>query len=342
MTSTPVMIYSPSMVKKFRRCKRQYFYSVVEKLEPRLPDIKLKRGNWMHKLMDVKYRGDDWEKEHKRLIKEFNKLFVEEREMYGDLPDQVYRMMKGYEHRWRKEEAEWEILHVEETFEVKFTGGDILNFKPDLVVKDHGVPGEPIWIVDHKTTKSIPSADWRIEDLQSTVYYWAMKEVGYDVKGFIYNYIRTKDPTVPSINKDGSISRRRIDTDFYTLADFLTKYYEVDSLKKLPLNWKKQLATLKIDDRFRKRSRFIPPGDSLERTITEFSYTAQEIEVWHEIATNNPQDDPWVRTMEPSCEWGCDFHDLCMVEFMGGDGRFMRRAKYRPSEYIGDRGLGYN
>lgn len=342
MPSTPVLIYSPSMVKKYRRCKRQYYYSMVEKLEPRLPDIKLKRGSWQHALLDAKYSGKDWLKVHNRLTKQFNQLFIEEREMYGDLPDQVFRMMKGYEQRWKKEDEDWEILHVEETFEVKFIGGNVLNFKPDLVIRDHSTEEKALWIVDHKTTRSIPSADWRIEDLQSTVYYWALKEVGYDIKGFIYNYIRTKDPTVPKVNKDGSISRRRIDTDYYTLATFLLKYYEVDSVNELPLKWKKQLHTLKLDDKFRKRIRFIPPGKTLDRTITEFSYTAQEIEIWHEMAEANPEDDPWIRTMEPSCEWGCDFHDLCMVEFMGGDGKFMRRSKYQPSEYIGDRGLGRN
>lgn len=333
------MIYSPSSVKKFRRCKRSYYYGVVEGLEIRRPDIKLKRGSWFHELMEVKYSGADWRKAHRRLTKDFNNLFLEERESYGDLPDQVERMMNGYELHWRDDEENWEILHNEETFQVEFSGGDFLNFKPDLIIRDHAIKGAPLFIVDHKTTKSIPSADWRIEDLQSTIYYWALRELGMEIKGFIYNYIRTKDPTVPSINKDGSISKRRIDTDYYTMAKFLLEYFEETSVNKLPVKWKTQLHTLRLNNKFLKRSRYTPTPATLDRTIAEFSYTAQEMEIWSQMGEEQELD-PWVRTMVPSCDWDCEFHDLCMVELLGGDGKFMRRQKYQPSTYTKERNLG--
>lgn len=339
MTSTPVMVFSPSTVKKFRRCKRQYYYAVVEGLEARLPDAKLKLGGWFHDLMEAHYTGKDWEKTHKRLVKEFNNLFIEEREMYGDMPDQVERMMRGYLHYWKKEDEDWEILYAEQEFEAQMEGGDYITFKPDLIVRDHSTPQEFIWVVDHKTVRSIPSADWRAEDLQSTLYFWALRELGLEVKGFIYNYVRKKAPTVPKINKDGSISKRRIDTDFYTLATFLKEYFEVDSLNDLPPKWKKQLHALKLHSSFLKRTRYIPTAATVERTLDEFSYTAQEMEIWHEMGEEQ-EIDPWTRTFEPSCEWSCDFHDLCMTEFLGGDGRFMRRSKYQPSKYVEERDLG--
>lgn len=336
------MTFSHSSVKKFRRCKRQYFYSVVEGLEIRRPRDVIKKGNWYHDILRVHYSGGDWEKEHRRLTKAFNNLLLEEREYYGpDMPDQIERKMRAYLHHWKKEEEEWEILHVEENFEATFTDGDIFSFKPDLVIRDHGAPGSPIWVVDHKTVGSLPDSEWRLEDLQSTLYPWALNELGYEVQGFIFNYIRRKEPTVPSINKDGSISRRRIDTDFYTLATFLKEYFEVDSLNELPKQYKDQLRALKISNSFFRRNRIVKVDALVERQVHEFSITAQEIEVWHQMHEEQ-DDDMWPRTMLPTCDWDCEFQDLCLVELLGQDGKFMRRSKYQPSSYMKGRGIGKN
>lgn len=328
---------SQSELKSFRRCKRQYFYKVIEGLEARLTDPKLKFGSWVHDLLRAHYMGEDWRKQHDRQLKQFQNLFIEEREFYGDMPQLAERMMESYLWKYRKEESEWETLYVEETFEIHFAQGDTFSFTPDLIVRDHSDNGS-VWVVDHKTVRSIPSGEWRLEDLQSTLYPWALSEgMDLDVKGFIFNYIRRKAPTVPHINQDGSISRARIDTDYPTLAKFLIEFYEVDSVNELPVKWKKQLANLKLSTSFFKRSRIIKPTALINRQIEEFSYSAQELEswleLWQEQKAKDDGIDPWVRTLVPSCEWDCDFHDLCMIELLGQDSKFMRRSKYQASKY---------
>jgi len=104
---------------------------------------------------------------------------------------------------------------------------------------------------------------------------------------------------------------------------------------------KKKLQGLKGRTNFFKRSKLIKDEAIINRQIAEFQITAQEMEVWHEME-DDPEDDidPWVRTMIPSCSWDCDFYDLCILELMGQDSKFMRRAKYQPSEYAKKRGLG--
>lgn len=332
---------SHSELKTFRRCKRQYYYKVVEGLEARLVDPKLKFGTWFHELLRAHYSGKDWKKAHAKELKKFNNLFLEEREHYGDLPDLAERMMYSYLWRYRKQEAEWEVLHIEERFDIHFAEGDMFSFKPDLIVRDHSTPQKDIWVVDHKTTRSIPSAEWRLEDLQSTLYPWALREAtDLEPKGFIFNYIRRKAPTIPSINKDGSISKRRIDTDYPTMARFLLEYYEVDTVKELPTKWKKRLANLKLEDKFFKRSKIVKDEALVSRQMAEFEYTAQEIDIWLEMSQENPHMDPWTRTMIPSCEWDCDFHDLCAIELLGQDSKFMRRSKYQPSKYKKEKSSG--
>lgn len=323
---------SHSEVKKYRRCKRQYFYSSVEKIEQRLPAPRLKFGNWKHKLMQAHYSGGDWRKEHTRQLKSFDNLFLEEREYYGDLPQQVERAMESYLFHYRHEEENWEVLHCEETFEAEVVEGDVLSFKPDLIIRE--ISTDRIWCVDHKTVRSMPDADWRIEDLQSTLYPWGLRELGMDIYGFLFNYIRQKAPTIPSINKDGSISKRRIDTDFYTLATFLKKYYEVDTLRELPSQWKAQLKTLQTYNTFFKRSRITKDKRLVDRQVYELELTMAEMDEYLTMADHAPKgSDPWVRTMIPSCDWDCDYYELCQAELLGSNVEFIRRNKYQPSTY---------
>lgn len=327
-------------MKKFRRCKRQYFYAVVEGLEPRISDPKLKLGSWFHELMAAHYSGKDWLKAHAKELKKFNNLFKEERDIYGDLPEQVVRMMEAYLWHYRREEQDWEVLYVEQAFETTFTGDDKFTFKPDLIIRDHSTKEKAIWVVDHKTTKSMPSGEWRIEDLQSTLYPWALREgTDLDIKGFIFNYIRKKSPSIPKINKNGAISRAKLDTDYPTMAKFLMEYYEVDSVNKLSPEWKERLKVLRAERKFFKRSRIDKAPELVDRQVSELAFTVQEMETWHEIYEQEDVD-PWVRTTIPSCSWDCEFHDLCIIELLGQDSAFMRRSKYQPSKYQKERNLG--
>lgn len=341
MSSDPVTVtISHSSVKKFRRCKRQYFYGVVEELEPRIHDPKLKLGSWFHELMRAYYSGEDWKKAHAKELKAFNNLFKEERDIYGDMPEQVYRMMESYLWHYRKEEEDWEVLHVEQSFEVVFDSEYRFTFKPDLIIRDHSTKEKAVWVVDHKTAKSVPSGEWRLEDLQSTLYPWALREgTDLEIKGFIFNYIRKKSPSIPKINKNGAISRARLDTDYPTMAKFLMEYYEVDSVNKLPAEWKTRLKVLRAEHKYFKRSRIDKSPELVNRQVEELSYTVQELEIWHEIHEKDDID-PWVRTAIPSCAWDCDFHDLCVIELLGQDSKFMRRTKYQPSSYTKERNLG--
>jgi hypothetical protein len=263
-------------------------------------------------------------------------MFLEEREFYGPLPEQVERMVRGYFYHY-KDDEDWEVLHVEKEFVAPMgnTDGDLFTFKPDLVVREKSTG--LIGCVDHKTTKSIPSAEYRMSDLQSTLYVWGLRQVGIPIDFFTFNYIRSKDPTVPSINQNGSISRRRIDTDYYTLASFLKDYY-ADSWPDIPKEWKVRLRTLKQNSSFLKRTRITKPEKMTNQMLLELDFTMQEMEAYHEL--HNDGTDAWVRTLLKSCEWDCDFQDLCLTELMGSDSTRLRKAKYQGSKYGKERGIG--
>ncbi len=253
---------SQSTSKTWRRCKRQYMYKVIEGLEPRLPSLPLKRGIWMHEILQYHYMGRDWKKALVRLTKQFNNLLLEEREFYGDLPAEVKRMMEAYLYHYQEEDKDWEILFVEETFVVEHGDGSEFSFKPDLIVRDHVLNQTICW--DHKTTKSIPSAEYRLTDLQSGLYPWGLRVAGIDIDTFGFNYIRTKPPSIPKINLNGAISKAKLDTDYYTLASFLKAYYSAD-WPDIPSNWKVRLKFLKENNAYLKRTRLVKPKSVEDR-----------------------------------------------------------------------------
>lgn len=321
---------SHSSIKSFRRCKRQFYYKYVEGLEARMPSQPLKLGSWIHDLMEDYYKEKGWVDRHSELTDEFNNLTIDEREYYGDLPAQAQSLMAAYEHYWRKEHDNWEVLHVEERFAVEAGDGSTLSFKPDLIVreKESGLIG--VW--DHKSTKSLPDAEWRIQDLQSVIYPWGLGLAGIEVDYFGWNYLRTKTPTLPKENKDGRLSRRKIESEYYTLANFLLAHY--GDKRKIPQYWRLELQSLKKRSNYFKRTRMVKDPVLVNRMISELDWTTQEIQGWIEFAKEFPDDDPWVRTVDRSCSWGCDFFDLCQTELLGQSGDFLRKRKYQPSKYI--------
>src|SRR3546814_13150013 len=65
-----------------------------------------------------------------------------------------------------------------------FLSGVTLKLRLDMLVEDE----YGLWVVDHKTHKTIPKTTDRLLDLQSPLYVWACHQAGIPVHGFIWNY----------------------------------------------------------------------------------------------------------------------------------------------------------
>lgn len=327
--------FSNSSIRTYVRCKKQYHYKYIQGLEPRRPEGKLKFGSDFHWLMANLYNGGDWKAEYEKLVKRFKRLSLEDREYYGlDYCESIKDLLTAYIFHWRREEENWEILHVEEKFRVTNPSGDILTFIPDMVIRD--LQDNTIWVVDHKTVKSMPDADMRMGDMQSTIYPWALENSGmFDepITGFIFNYVRRKAPTVPKINLDGSISKARISTTYYTMYKFLVEYY--GDKKKIPKHYRQQLAALKLDTSYFKRSRIVKSPELIRNQIAELDAVTQDLEAHLEmeedLAQTDPPQDPWYRSKQMACDWDCSYYDLCFTELMGNDSTFMRKRNFKKA-----------
>lgn len=329
------LITTHSMIKTFRRCPKQAQYKYMDRLKPKSVSLPLKQGDWMHKLLEAHYKGEDWQEVHRRLTLKFNELFDEEKEEYGNLPDECYRMMRSY--LWHYQNDPWIVHEVELVLECEFPDGSIYRGRIDLLIENQF----GLWIVDHKNNKTLPKNNLRILDAQSALYIVAAVKMGIPVQGFIWNYLRRKAPTKPELIKDGSRVARwnTIDTDYPTAARFFKKHPEI------PLGpYKQKLRRLRDQQyvpgqtqssTFFRRDVLEKDSAMLKRVWTEAYHTHKRLHSYFPQA--NP--DAVERVPERSCDFMCSYSDICQAELMTGDASRLRRQNFRvgdPHDYYYD------
>jgi hypothetical protein len=345
-TEDGVEITTHSMIKQFGRCERSTFYKYVQRLKKRAAtkrDVPLRRGTWMHKLLEEHYAGRDWKVMHRKLSQAFGELFDEERDALGDLPRECATLMRSYLWHYGANKEDrfhgWDVQATELTLECPWPDGEgIYRGRVDVLVRDQW----GLWIVDHKTHKSLPGMTFRLLDFQSALYIWAAWEMGYKVNGFIWNYIRTKTPTTPSLAYVGKpqerLSTAAIDTDWPTY------YLGVKALGRLqdPVAVAK-LAELKRHrwggpdsvqtSPFFRREMLEKDTDMLARVVGSAMRTRDAMRAYDWDQTETIE-----RTVDRSCDW-CDFNQLCTAELFVGHADNIRRQMFRvgdPMDYYRD------
>lgn len=194
-----VPVTTHSMLKTFRGCHREAMYKYHMRLQPKRLSKPLTRGKWLHDLLEVHYKGGDWRQQHKRWVNKFRNLFDEEKEDLGsELPTEIAQLMESY--FWHYEADEWEVLDTELLVEAMLPNGHLFRGKVDILIQNQY--GE-VWAGDHKSHKRLPDWDFRMLDEQSTLYSWALGEMGKPVSGFFWNYISTAGMTMPKVTQDG-------------------------------------------------------------------------------------------------------------------------------------------
>ena len=331
-------ISTHSMLKTFRRCPKQAEYKYVQRLKPRVLGKPLRRGTWIHALLEAHYKGEDWRGEHERQTKKFAKLFDEEKEQLGDLPRELRRLMKSY--LWHYKNDPWKVLEVEFTLEAEFPDGTIYRGKIDALIENQ----YGLWIVDHKSHARLPNLDFRLLDAQSALYVWAAQQNGIPVQGHIWNYLVTKPPSVPEwLPKSNRMSARRITTDYPTYKAAL-KAYGLD-----PADYAAKLDYLKNQryqpgrpqtSEFFRRDILEKPGPMLERVAQEAYHTSLRMHEYPWDFTEGVE-----RVPDRSCTFSCSYTDLCTAELFGGNTAVILKNRYDvgdPMDYYYDDHRGDN
>lgn len=332
-------ISTHSMLKTFRRCPKQAEFKYVHRLKPKVLGSPLKRGTWVHALLEAKGKGEDWMKIHNAYTKQFNELFDEEKDYYGDMPMEILAIMQSYE--WHYRNDPWEFVDNEFQLEAKLPDGTIYRGKVDALIRNQF----GLWLVDHKTHKTLPDSNFRLLDAQSALYLWAAQENGLEVNGFIWNYIRWKAPTIPHLLKDGKrISKTRADTDYPTFVKTLKKYKAENPQFRISQEDRDYAEYLKNQryefgkaqtSNFFRRDTLEKSQDMLERVVQGNYTTSLRM---HDYDFSNP--DYVERVVERGCTFSCSYTDLCTAELMGANTRPIIKNKYitgDPNDYYNDK-----
>lgn len=281
--------HSHTGMKMFQRCALKWKYRYIDRLDAKEKSVALQRGVTLHDIFDGNYRGLP---------------------LPVGITQEDTDLLRRYKLKWDAEDADWTILHVEKEFEFDI-GPFTVVFKPDLVIEING----EVWIVDHKTTANIPD-EWdpyNMGDFQHLLYVAGMQALGYNVRGFLFNYIRTKPPTQPKLIKDGSriADVRRVDTDYGTLRGFAGEHgmeNDEDVVARLSI-----LAN--TPDKFFQRHFLLVNDHAVEEMLRDVEIILHEMNKAEEL-------DEFPRHVVAG--WGggmacsrCEFQPLCQSELLG-------------------------
>jgi hypothetical protein len=326
-------ITTHSMIKSMRECPRQAGFKYADRLKPKRLSKPLRRGTWMHYLLEEHHAGRDWEAMHRSLTAKYNELFDEEKDFYGDLPTECLSLMKSY--IWHYKDDPWKVLETEFTVEAEFPDGTLYRGKVDALIENqHG-----LWLVDHKTHGNLPGLTYRLLDAQSALYLWAALKNKLPVQGFMWNYLRTKPPAKPYLLKDGSrLSKKLGDTDWLTFTD------EIKRLKA-ERGYRITGADVQFADRL-KQQRY-RPGEPQLSPFFQRSILEKDTAMLRRVATaayhtsKRMNEYPWENkdAIERNvqlfkCERMCSYRDLCTAELTGGNLVPLLRTNYKVGDAL--------
>lgn len=274
-------------------------------------------GLWLHAALETYYANGDWRIGHNEYLAEYNGLFEEEQELLdgkdGPLPERIERIIEAYLWQWRNDK--WKTIQTEFNWRAEYVTprGVHIPFggRGDKLIEDEqGL----LWIVDYKSVDSIPpESAFHAMDPQMILYPWGMEKQFPKMKiaGIIYDYLRRRPPSIPTLNKDGTISKRAIVTDRPTAFSFLTR----SGLN--PEEFSEWLDDLERTHELFARYKMPTNEEATTRILKEAAATALRIQN-HKMTTRNVTRD---------CG-RCPYQQLCRAELFGLDTDFMRRKDF--------------
>jgi CRISPR/Cas system-associated exonuclease Cas4 (RecB family) len=238
-------------------------------------------------------------------------LSEEEKEHYGDVPGDCLKIVKGYLAHYKEEDKGLQFRQVEKEFgPFELTPGIMFTAKPDAIVED--TMGK-MWLLEMKTGKRLPNEDFRIWNLQTLLYIWALHRAGIIVQGVIWDHIRTKIPTEPKLLKEGGMSRRELDTTYDVYHAALVRN------KLNPDEYREVLEALKHRADFYVRYKLPVKETMLNHIVHDAKITAEELKLGKITRDISQMKCP-----------RCMYRPLCEAALLDGDEEFVKQREFVP------------
>lgn len=314
------MTISQSKARTWRTCKAQYDFKYVRKLRRIRVKRPLQFGRIMHDLIEVDLEGGDPYAKLDEIEEQQGKLFEEEVEEYGNIVETIAIIFEEYQDYWPKND--WKIIPVgdqnsEHYFEIELFDGMLFNGRLDFLCRSKKLK----WLGENKTFGSLPNDDHRWKDLQSAVYFRAVDHMGWvrgGLDGVCWNYIASKEPTVPQIKQDGSMSVRKINT-------FPSVIQQVARDNNIPLKDVTEQVERARESRNDWFDRIYTP---INETVVEFVWNGF-VDTAHEIAENHGKVDGM--NVGRHCDW-CDYEPICRARMLNTDWEFVIEREFEVKD----------
>lgn len=279
-----------------------YEVGIVPKRIERAPSV----GSCGHIAIAAILQGKDWKQAvnfwvNRELLR--RPLFDEEEAEIQAVADLIRAIIPRYLNQYQDS---FEPVLVEHKFEIPIRGirNRLVGYWDAIV---QGKDGH-LWLLEHK----FPQKRFRTEDNldldgQIGTYQYAAHRLGYPIVGTIYNQILGRLPAVPKLNKDGSVSRAAVYTDWQTYHDFVIK-------QKLNPDDYKEMGGKLIDFMFFQRNH-------IYRSLTETRLFARDMErrIW-----DMQRSKKHIYRSESFITCGmCSYRELCLESMKGGDTKYI-------------------
>ena len=336
---------SYSAVTTYRGCEQEYYYRYVKYLRRKDKAPQLGIGTALHSYLERYYKAltssvslglsaEDSHAEALKVVGDFYRplfhRYAEASYVAGDeelaikfdkMCDKVLSICERYHRTRGREDAErYDVLFCERKSLISLSPTIINSGVIDLVTLDKDTNRILLW--EHKSGETIPDNDRRLKDLQ-TLLYVRIAELDLDVKinEVVWNYMRTKEPTVPAELKAGGLTKRNdLDSTWETYQKAIDErglneadYQEV----------KDRLQNAEYNNFFPRYVLPIVQQDAV--LIGDYIRTARLMEkrVWE---WETDRDTP-IRNIGFKCDF-CSFNPLCKSVVTAGDDRDVLRLRY--------------
>lgn len=314
--------YRNSEVNDFLRCRKKWDWRWNQGYTPKKQNDKLFFGNLMHKFLETLYKTGWYSDAVNASIKFYNETSVGQDPVASqEIWDMFCEVSSGYVDKWWENDKEWEIIATEFEFEVPLDDEITYTGTIDLMFEYKG----KVWFMDHKTTSSLDIYDNNSRmDRQISRYWWALKRLGYDVGGFIYNIILKDYPVPPKLLKSGKLSTAKTQN---TTLELFHEAIAYNGLNVLDYNDYINYLTEQPREYFRRVD--VKRTDAeLANAMFEFYYQAKEA---NGLKQSGEREFIY-RNITKDCSWDCPFMDACKADMDGSNIDFLMNMAFNKEE----------
>lgn len=311
---------SQSKIKTYKRCHRAYWYKYVEKLTRKRKARPLQFGSIIHDMLEAYANGDDPFLILENVAKTQGKMFLREKELYGDIIEDIRTIMSHYFEYWPEESVTYlrrGMKCAEHEFNVEIAPNIIATGKIDAVIK---TPNKLKWLMEHKSFTKLPGEDQRWRNLQSVVYQRIIEMQGWwkDLSGICWNYIGSKPPSKPKILKSGKLSTKSTST----LPGVIEKTILENKLKLR--DYRPLIETAEVNQKDYFVRVFTPVNKKVvDNIFAGFIDSAKELAQTHGTKKD--------MNIDLHCNF-CDYEPICRAELTGSDVDFIKQREYIKDE----------